>query len=42
MTDEEWKEIKRVTHAQYGYLVGEIEDLVLAQTDYSPTALPQE
>jgi heme-degrading monooxygenase HmoA len=40
MTDEEWKEIKRVTRAQYGDLVGEIEDRVLMQTHYSPTALP--
>jgi heme-degrading monooxygenase HmoA len=39
MADEEWKEIKRVTRAQYGDLVGEIEDRVLALTDYSPSGL---
>lgn len=36
MADEEWKEIKRVTSAQYGDLVGSIEDRVLFLTDYSP------
>jgi signal transduction histidine kinase len=36
MADEEWKEIKRVTRAQYGDLVGEIESRVLVQTNYSP------
>ena len=36
MADEEWKEIKRVTSAQHGDLVGEIEDRVLVLTDYSP------
>jgi heme-degrading monooxygenase HmoA len=40
MADEEWKEIKRVTSAQYGDLVGEIEERVLVLTDYSPSALP--
>lgn len=39
MADEEWKEIKRVTGAQHGDLVGEIEDRVLVQTDYSPSRL---
>lgn len=34
--DEEWKEIKRVTAAEHGDLVGEIEDRVLAPTTYSP------
>jgi heme-degrading monooxygenase HmoA len=29
MDDEEWKEIKRVTGAQHGDLVGKIEDRVL-------------
>jgi heme-degrading monooxygenase HmoA len=33
--DEEWKEIKRVTGAQHGDLVGEIEDRMLIPTDYS-------
>jgi heme-degrading monooxygenase HmoA len=31
MADEEWKEIKRVTSAQHGDLVGEIEDRVLVK-----------
>ena len=35
--DEEWKEIKRVTSAQYGDLVGTIEDRALLPTGYSPT-----
>ena len=39
MTDEEWKEIKRVTSARHGDLVGEIEDRVLVLTDYSPPVL---
>lgn len=34
--DEEWKEIKRVTSAQHGELVGEIQDRMLIPTDYSP------
>ena len=37
MADEEWKEIKRVTSAQYGDLVGAIEERVLRLTDYSPS-----
>lgn len=36
MANEEWKEIKRVTSAQHGDLVGEIQDRTLAQTGYSP------
>ena len=36
MADEEWKEIKRVTGAQHGDLVGQIEDRVLRPVDYSP------
>jgi hypothetical protein len=40
MADEEWKEIKRVTSAQHGDLVGEIQDRVLCQTDYSPPFPP--
>jgi heme-degrading monooxygenase HmoA len=36
--DEEWKEIKRVTYAEHGDLVGEIEDRVLTATAYSPRA----
>ena len=34
--DEEWQEIKRVTSAEHGDLVGTIEDRVLVPTDYSP------
>jgi heme-degrading monooxygenase HmoA len=37
MADTEWSEIKRVTHAEQGLMVGQIEDRVLAPTDYSPT-----
>jgi hypothetical protein len=36
MADAEWAEIKRVTHAAHGLMVGEIEDRLLVQTDYSP------
>ena len=36
MADEEWKEIKRVTGAEHGSLVGEIEDRTLVRTPYSP------
>ncbi|HEU0296973.1 MAG TPA: ATP-binding protein [Anaerolineales bacterium] len=36
MADEEWKEIKRVTRAQHGDLVGEIESRVLVPASYSP------
>jgi hypothetical protein len=35
MADEEWKEIKRVTSAEHGDLVGEIEDRTLVATPYS-------
>ena len=37
MADEEWKEIKRVTSAKHGDLVGAIEDRVLVATAYSPS-----
>jgi heme-degrading monooxygenase HmoA len=37
MADEEWKEIKRVTNAKHGDLVGAIEDRMLVATDYSPS-----
>ncbi len=37
--DEEWKEIKRVTSAEHGDLVGEIQDRVLVGTDYSPASI---
>ena len=36
--DEEWKDIKRVTAAEHGDLVGEIEDRVLTPAAYSPAA----
>jgi hypothetical protein len=36
MADEEWREIKRVTAAAHGELVGESEDRLLLETDYSP------
>lgn len=42
MADEEWKEIKRVTSAQYGDLVGAIEDRMLVQTGYSPSRFQPE
>ena len=35
MADEEWAEIKRVTAAEHGSLVGGIEDRVLGATSYS-------
>lgn len=37
MADEEWREIKRVTSAAHGDLVGTIEDRVLVPTRYSPS-----
>ena len=37
MADEEWKEIKRVTSAKHGDLVGAIEDRVLVATAYAPS-----
>jgi hypothetical protein len=36
MADTEWAEIKRVTSAEHGVMVGQIEDRLLAPTDYSP------
>jgi heme-degrading monooxygenase HmoA len=36
MADQEWSDIKRITHAQHGLMVGKIEDRLLAPTDYSP------
>jgi heme-degrading monooxygenase HmoA len=38
MGDAEWTEIKRVTSAAHGVMVGEIEDRPLASVDYSPAA----
>jgi hypothetical protein len=39
MADEEWTEIKRVTGAEHGKLVGAIEDRILVPTHYSPPVL---
>ena len=39
LADEEWKEIKRITSAQHGDLVGEIEDRMLLLTSYSPSSM---
>jgi len=36
MADAEWTEIKRVTHAEHGLMVGAIEDRLLVPVDYSP------
>jgi heme-degrading monooxygenase HmoA len=36
MADDEWSEIKRVTHAEHGLMVGGIEDRLLVPVDYSP------
>jgi hypothetical protein len=38
MSDAEWIEIKRVTSAEHGVLVGRIDDRLLASVDYSPAA----
>jgi heme-degrading monooxygenase HmoA len=38
MSDAEWDDIKRVTSAEHGPLVGAIEDRLLRQLDYSPAA----
>ena len=37
MADAEWAEIKRVTSAEHGVMVGKIEDRVLQTVDYSPS-----
>ena len=37
MSDAEWAEIKRVTSAEHGVMVGEIEDRLLQQVDYPPS-----
>ena len=34
--DEEWKNIKRVTNAEHGDLVDEIQDRVRVPTSYAP------
>src|SRR5882724_11218886 len=36
MADVEWSDIKRVTHAEHGLMVDQIEDRLLVPTDYSP------
>ncbi|MBR0753450.1 NIPSNAP family protein [Bradyrhizobium jicamae] len=36
MADAEWAEIKRVTHAEHGLMVGEIEDRLLVPVDDAP------
>jgi hypothetical protein len=36
MADLEWSDIKGVTSAEHGLMVGKIEDRVLVPTDYSP------
>jgi len=37
MGDAEWIEIKRITHAEHGLMVGQIEDRLLVPVDYSPS-----
>ena len=39
MADEEWKEIKRVSGAAHGDVVGEIEDRLLVPVGHSPRTL---
>ncbi len=36
-SNEEWKEIKRVTNSKHGELVGEIHDRTLTPTKYGPS-----
>ena len=36
MADAEWADIKRITSAEHGVMVGAIEDRVLTPLDYSP------
>jgi hypothetical protein len=36
LADAEWSEIKRVTHAEHGLMVGRIEDRLLVPVEYSP------
>lgn len=36
MADQEWADVKRVTSAENGKLVGAIEDRILHPTDFSP------
>src|ERR1700751_288327 len=37
MADTEWSEVKRVTHAEHGLMVGTIEDRLLVPVDYPPS-----
>lgn len=37
MADAEWSEIKRVTSAEHGVMVGQIEDRLLQPVAYSPS-----
>ncbi len=39
LADEEWKEIKRITSAEHGDLVGEVQDHLLVPTPYSPATI---
>jgi hypothetical protein len=39
LADKEWVEIKRITKAEHGDLVGEVEDHVLTPTPYSPAVV---
>ena len=39
LADTEWVEIKRITKAEHGDLVGEVEDHVLTPTSYSPAVI---
>lgn len=40
MADQEWKDIKKVTGAEHGRLVGEIHEKVLRPTSYSTSRSP--
>jgi len=40
MADQEWKDIKKVTGAEHGRLVGEIHEKVLRPTNYSTSRSP--
>lgn len=42
MADKEWAEIKKVTGAQHGKMVGEIQERTLSLTTYSPKTLLSE
>ena len=37
LADEEWRQIKRDTTAAHGDLVGEIDEMILVPTDFSPS-----